>query len=85
MNKFSTDKDLSMDILNSKLSIDNKRSIRRQYDRESKVQSGADMAAESEFVDPCVFLENRSMSDIQNHFENAYKRFNMSWTSNNQV
>ena len=49
MNKASMDKDLSIDMLNSMLSIDTNRSIWRQNDRESNVQSGADMAAESEF------------------------------------
>ena len=29
------------------------------------MQSGADMAAESEFVDSDRFLENRSMSDME--------------------
>ena len=65
MGKASTDKDMSMDMLNNKLSIDTNRSIRRQNDRESNVQSGADMAVESEFVDPGGFLENRSMPDIE--------------------
>ena len=79
---------MSMDILHIKLSIDINRSIRRQNDRESNIQSGANMAAESEFVDPGGFLENRSISDIKNHFKTTDKRFNMSflkWTSNNQV
>ena len=59
MNKASTDKDMSMDMPNSKLSIDTNRSIKRQNDRESNVQSGADMAAESKFVDPsAIFFEN---------------------------
>ena len=51
MGKASTDKDMSMDMLNNKLSIDINRSIRRQNDRESNVQSGADMETESELVD----------------------------------
>ena len=38
---------MSMDMLNKKLSIDNKMSIRRQNYRESNVQNEADMAAES--------------------------------------
>ena len=56
MGKASTDKDMLMDMLNSKLSIDNNMSIWTQNDRESNVQSGADTAAESEFVDPGGFL-----------------------------
>ena len=65
MGKASTDKDLSMDMLNIKLSIDINRSIRRQNDIESNVHSGADMAAESKFVDPGGFLENGSIIDIE--------------------
>ena len=52
------------------------------------MQSGADMAAASEFVDPGGFLENRSMPDIETIFKDADKRFNLpflKWTSNNQV
>ena len=65
MNKASTNKDMSMDMPNNKLSIDTNMSILRQNDIESNVQSGADMAAESEFVNPGDFLENRSMPDIK--------------------
>ena len=46
------------------------------------------MAAELEFVDPGGFLENRNMPDIKTIFEDANKRFNMSflkWTSKNKV
>ena len=72
MGKASTDKDLSMDLcLTYKLSIDTNRSIWRQNDRESNVQSGADMATESKFVDPRGFLENRSIPRYRNHFENT--------------
>ena len=55
--KASIDKDMSMDMLNIILSIDTNRSIWRKNDRESNVQSGEDMAAESEFIDPDGFLE----------------------------
>ena len=65
ISKASTEKDMLMDILNSKLSIDINRSIRRQNDRESNVQSGVDMAAKSELVDPGGFLENRSIHHIE--------------------
>ena len=37
----------------------------KKNDRESNVQNGADMAAESEFVDSGRFLENRSISDME--------------------
>ena len=56
MGKASTSKDMSMDMLYKKLSIDTNRSIKRQNDRESNMQSGADMATESEFVDPGGYL-----------------------------
>ena len=88
MNKALTDKDMSMDMLNNKLSIDNNRSIRRQNDRESKVQSGADMVAESEFVDSGRFLENRSMPDMETisrkQIIDSICLF-LKWTSYNQV
>ena len=73
MGKVSTDKDLLMDMLNNKLSSDINRSIRRQNDIESNVQSGVDMATKSEFVDPSGFLENRSIPYIENIFRMQIK------------
>ena len=65
MDKSLNGYDMSMDMLNNKLSIDNHRSIRRQNDRESNVQNGANMAANLELVDPGGFLDNRSIPDIE--------------------
>ena len=51
-----------MDMPNRKLSLDNNKSMWKQNDRESKLQSGADMGGGSDFVDLGGFLINSNIT-----------------------
>ena len=69
MDKASTYKDMSTDMPNTKLIHWQPQVNMKTKWQKIKMQSGADMAVESEFVDYGRFLVNRNMPNIEIMFD----------------